>query len=153
MARLEDFDPTSHKHLADMPMPTFASTPWTTPKPAAQSRVAIISTAGLQRRGDAPFAVGSGDYRLLPGDLDARDLVMSHISTNFDRTGFQEDHNVVFPIDRLKELAHEGDIGSVASMHYAFMGATPPSGIERPARQLAGLLKQDQVDAVLLVPV
>ncbi len=153
MARLEDFDAISRSHLEQMPLPHFATTPWTAAKPAAQSRVAIISTAGLQRRGDRPFGVDSGDYRLLPGDLSASDLVMSHISTNFDRTGFQEDHNVVFPVDRLHELAREGAIGSVAAMHYAFMGATPPSKIEPAARQLAGLLKQDHVDAVLLVPV
>ncbi len=153
MARLTDFDEATRKHLTNMEMPQFASTPWTPAKPAAQSRMAIISTAGLQRRGDAPFGVGSGDYRVLPGDLAAADLVMSHISTNFDRTGFQEDHNVVFPIDRLNELARDGVVGSVAEMHYAFMGATPPAHIERPARQLAGLLKKDQVDAVLLVPV
>jgi D-proline reductase (dithiol) PrdB len=78
---------------------------------------------------------------------------MSHISTNFDRTGFQQDHNVVFPIDRLNELAAEGAVGSVASIHYSFMGATHPGKLERTARQLAGMLKQDQVDAVLLVPV
>jgi D-proline reductase (dithiol) PrdB len=153
MARLEDFDPTSRKHFADMEMPVFASTPWTMAKPAADARVAIISTAGLQRRGDRPFTVGSGDYRLIPGDVAAGDLVMSHISTNFDRTGFQEDHNVVLPLDRLNELQRGGVIGSVASMHYAFMGATPPARIERAARQLAGLLKQDQVDTVLLIPV
>ena len=153
MARLDDFDEPTRKHLSNMEMPVFETTPWTVAKPASRSRVAIISTAGLQRRGDRPFAVGSGDYRLLPGDVSAADLIMSHISTNFDRTGFQEDHNVVFPIDRLKELETAGEIGSVAAMHYAFMGATPPAQIERPAQQLAGLLKQDQVDAVLLVPV
>lgn len=153
MARLEDFDEISRGHFEHMPMPMFESTPWVTAHPVSQSRFAIISTAGLQRRGDRPFGVESGDYRLLPGDLAAGDLVMSHISTNFDRTGFQEDHNVVFPIDRLKELAAEGVIGSVADMHYAFMGATPPAKIERSARQLAGLLKQDNVHAVLLVPV
>lgn len=153
MARLEDFDEISRGHLEHMEMPRFATTPWTRAKPAEQSRFAIISTAGLQRRGDRPFGVESADYRLLPGDLAAGDLVMSHISTNFDRTGFQEDHNVVFPIDRLKELAAAGTIGSVAAMHYAFMGATPPAKIEPAARRLAGLLKQDAVDAVLLVPV
>ena len=153
MARLEDFDPTSRKHFADMEMPTFASMPWVSPKPAAKSRIAIISTAGLQRRGDRPFAAGSGDYRLIPGDVAAGDLVMSHISTNFDRTGFQEDHNVVLPIDRLNELAAAGEIGSVATIHYSFMGATHPDKLERTARSLARLLKQDNVDAVLLVPV
>ena len=94
-----------------------------------------------------------GDYRVIPGDIKARDLVMTHISTNFDRTGFQRDWNVVFPLDRLQELAAEGIIGSVASFHYSFMGATDPSEMEPAAGNLAGLLKGDRVDAVLLVPV
>ena len=153
MVRLTDFDDLGRDYYELMAMPQFATTPWVAPKPVAQSRVAIISTAGLQRRGDRPFSVDFGDYRLLPGDSRAADLVMSHISTNFDRTGFQQDHNVVFPIDRLNELAAEGAVGSVASLHYSFMGATHPAKLERAAHQLAGLLKQDCVDAVLLVPV
>ena len=78
---------------------------------------------------------------------------MTHISTNFDRTGFQTDWNVVFPLDRLRELVDEGIIGSVAAYHYSFMGATDPAEMEPAARNLAVLLKGDQVDAALLVPV
>jgi D-proline reductase (dithiol) PrdB len=153
MARLTDFDELGREYYESMPMPEFADTPWATPKPVHAARVAIVSTAGLQRRGDRPFSVNSADYRLLPGDVKASDLVMSHISTNFDRTGFQQDHNVCFPIDRLNELAANGEVGSVASMHYSFMGATHPDKLERTAEHLAGLLKQDAVDAVLLVPI
>lgn len=83
----------------------------------------------------------------------AKDLVMTHISTNFDRTGFQQDWNVMFPLDRLRELSLEGAIGSVADYHYSFMGATDPAAMEPSARDLAGLLKGDLVDAALLVPV
>ena len=78
---------------------------------------------------------------------------MSHISTNYDRSGFQQDWNVVFPLDRLHELAQKGVIGSVARFHYSFMGATHPAQMETAARTLAGLLKKDGVDAALLVPV
>jgi D-proline reductase (dithiol) PrdB len=78
---------------------------------------------------------------------------MSHISTNFDRTGFQQDWNVVFPLDRLRELAEEKVIGSVADYHYSFMGATDPIRMEATARNLAKIMKNDGVDAVLLVPV
>ena len=153
MVRLTDFDDIGRDYYASMEMPHFTTTPWVDAKPVAEARIAIISTAGLQRRGDRPFSMDSGDYRLLRGDMRAADLVMSHISTNFDRTGFQQDYNVVFPIDRLNELAAEGAVGSVASIHYSFMGATHPGKLERTARQLAGMLKQDLVDAVLLVPV
>ena len=80
-------------------------------------------------------------------------LLCSHISINFDRTGLQEDWNVAFPIDRLRELAAEGTIGSMADTHYSFMGATDPLQMEPHARELAGRLKQDKVDSVLLAPV
>jgi D-proline reductase (dithiol) PrdB len=78
---------------------------------------------------------------------------MTHISTNFDQTGFQQDWNTVFPIDRLQELAGKRTIESVADYHYSFMGAFEPAQIEPAAREVAGLLKKDNVNAVLLLPV
>lgn len=153
MARLETFDELGRDYLVSMPMPLFGSTPWVVPRPTREARIAIVSTAGLQRRGDRPFSVDSADFRLIPGDAPAATLVMSHISTNFDRTGFQEDVNVVLPLDRLRELAEAGELGGVASIHYSFMGATHPTKMEGTARHLAGLLKQDAVDIALLVPV
>lgn len=153
MARLTDFDEIGRDYYESMPMPEFSDTPWVSPKPISEARVAIISTAGLQRRGDRPFSVNSADYRLMPSDTAAADLEMSHISTNFDRSGFQQDHNVALPIDRLNEFVAEGKVGSAAAIHYSFMGATHPDKLEHAASQLAGVLKQDQVDAVLLVPI
>ena len=78
---------------------------------------------------------------------------MSHISTNYDRSGFQKDWNVVFPLDRLNELAQQGVVSSVADFHYSFMGATDPRLMETAARNLASLLREDNVTAALLVPV
>jgi D-proline reductase (dithiol) PrdB len=95
----------------------------------------------------------TGDYRVIPGTVKAGDLVMTHVSTNFDRTGFQQDWNLVFPLDRLQELAADKTIGSVAAYHYSFMGATDPAEMKTAARNLGALLKGDQVDAALLVPV
>ena len=153
MARLEDFPEPMHSRLAQLPCPTFEATPWTEGAPLAQSRVAIVSTAGLQRRGDRPFEMGSDDFRVIPGDTPARDLVMSHISTNFDRSGFQQDINVALPADRLAELAREGVVGSVADYHYSFMGATDPMRMRREVDRMLELLKSDAVDTVLLVPI
>jgi len=65
----------------------------------------------------------------------------------------QEDWNVVLPLDRLNELAAEGTIGSVAATHYSFMGATDPVQMASGAREVAGKLKADHVDAVLLTSV
>ncbi len=85
-----------------------------------QRRVALISTAGVHLRSGRPFGLGSGDYRVIPGDTDAKELLMSHVSSNFDRTGFQDDWNVIFPPDRLRELESRGLIGSVADDLKAF---------------------------------
>lgn len=153
MARLAELPEPLRSHIADLPCPTFTGTPWQEGSLLEARRVAIISTAGLHVRGDRPFGVMSGDYRIIPGDVDANDLVMSHISSNFDRTGFQQDWNVIFPLDRLKELAAAGDIGSVADFHYSFMGATDPLQMTAAVRNLAESLQKDEVDAVLLVPV
>lgn len=128
--------------------------PWITPKPLSDSTVAIVSTAGLHRRSDPPFTVGATDYRLIPGDVDFGDCVLSHISSNFDRSAFQQDPNISFPLDRLREMANAGEIGSVASWHYSFMGAQPNHDALAPAGEEVGrLLAADGVDVALLVPI
>lgn len=154
MARLEHMEEPQRSHIANLKLPAFDSTPWVPGPPLHQRRVAIISTAGLHGREDRPFSFAPGDhYRVIPGDITARELIMSHVSTNYDRSGFQQDWNVVFPLDRLRELADDGTIGSLADYHYSFMGAIEPSDMEESARKLAGFLLNDHVDALLLVPV
>ena len=160
MVRLADLPAWERDHMLDKVNDLkqaggFDGNPWVNGPPLAQRRVAVISTAGLHRHDDQPFAPGAAavDYRVIPGDTPAGDLVMSHLSINYDRTGFQQDLNVVLPLDRLREVAAEGVIGSVADFHYSFMGAAPIQKLEPRARQLAALLKKDQVDAVLLSPV
>jgi D-proline reductase (dithiol) PrdB len=155
MARLSDFPEWERGHHLDKiaALPDYGATPFAAGPPLNERRVAIITTAGLHARGDRPFEVGSADYRIIPGDAPAAGIVMSHISVNYDRSGFQEDINVVFPIDRLRELKDEGVIGSISDFHYSFMGASQGHTLEVKARELARLMKQDRVDAVLLTPV
>ena len=153
MARLEEMTPSLKQVLQGLECPQYDDEPWVEGPPLSERRIAIISTAGLQERGDRPFNVGANDYRVIAGSTNTADIVMSHVSTNFDRTGFQYDVNIAFPIDRLRELADEGFIGSVADYHYSFMGATDPDDMASTVEFLAPILKQDQVDAALLVPV
>ena len=129
--------------------------PWVSPPSLSKLRVALITSAGLHRHGDRPFTDGAGasEYRVIEGNVSGDELVMSHLSSNFDRSGFAQDVNVVFPIDRLKELAADGVIGEVADYHYAFNGSAPIKTLESPARKVAEMLKADRVDAVLLTPV
>ena len=133
----------------------FDDVPWTTPKPLHESRVAIVTTAGLRVESNADWNAGDQGFTQIPHD--AENLTLAHYSPNFDRVGWVLDKNVVFPIDRLYELAEDGIIGSVAKTHISFMGAQPDHTLETirldsgPAA--AKLLKDDEVDLVLLTPV
>ncbi len=151
--RLTDLPAAMANRLAELECPDFNTTPWVEGPPLPQRRVAIVSSAGLVVRGEKVFRGRDPDYRVIPAATRPDQLLMSHISINYDRNGFQEDWNVVFPLDRLNELASDGMIGSVAATHYSFMGATDPVQMEGYAREVAGQLKQDGVDAVLLSPV
>ena len=155
MARLTDFPPAEREHHLQKirDLPDFGTTPFVPGPPLRRRRVAIVTTSGVHARGDRPFEIGATDYRVIPGDTPAAELIMSHSSVNFDRSGFQEDVNVVFPLERLRELEAAGEIGSVSGFHYSFMGAAPIRALEPKARELAILLKKDRVDAVLLTPV
>ena len=133
----------------------FDDVPWTTPKPLHESRVAIVTTAGLRVESNADWNAGDQGFTQIPHD--AENLTLAHYSPNFDRVGWVLDKNVVFPIDRLYELAEDGIIGSVAKTHISFMGAQPDHTLETirldsgPAA--AKLLADDEVDLVLLTPV
>ncbi len=153
MARMSDLPDYEQKLLLNMPMPTFDTQPWVEGPALSERRVALVTTAGLHTRDDRPFSVGVAEYRVIPSDVNADDLVMSHISVNYDRSGFQQDLNVAAPVDRLRELEEQGSIGSVASYHYSFMGAADPAAMEPNVRSLAGILKADGVDSVLLTGV
>ena len=158
MVRLADLPESDRKlHLDRVAtLPSFSDPVLNTTKPLNKMRIALITTAGIHTKQDRPFdTLGSGmDYRIIPENTDENNYVMSHVSVNFDRTGFQSDTNVVFPLQRLKELVKDSVIGSLAKFHYAIMGAIASvTRYEEKVKELATLLKQDGVDAVILTPV
>lgn len=154
MVRLVDLDELERAHLEAKVCTPFDSRPWAEGPPLAERRVAMVTTTGLHRRSDSAFSMVDLSFRVIPGDVDLDDLSMSHSSVHFDRSGFREDTNLVFPLDRLRELEANGTIGSLARFHYSLMGAGwPPTAIESTARELGRLLREDEVDAACLVPV
>jgi D-proline reductase (dithiol) PrdB len=153
MARLEDIPQPTRDEVAGLPIAEPETSPWVTPRPLGDSRIAILTSAALHRRTEMPFPAGTAEFRELPSTLSPADMLMTHVSINFDRIGFQRDINVAYPIDRLAELAAERFIGSVAPTHYSVMGSTDPATMAATADGIAGRLKQENVDAVLLCPV
>ncbi|MDD5338645.1 MAG: glycine/sarcosine/betaine reductase selenoprotein B family protein [Dehalococcoidales bacterium] len=152
--RLENVSKEERELLLSIKCPSFDTSPWVAGPPLNQRRVAIVTTAGLHGRHDRPFQMNPDDfYRVIPGNVQANDLIMSHMAASFDRSGFQRDWNVVFPIDRLRELVADGIIGSLADFHYSYNSARAQPDAPEPIREIAGLLKKDGVNAALLFPV
>ena len=138
-----------------LPVPEFDTTAFTVrTKPLSESTVAIVTSAALHRPDQEGFSPTDTGFRRI--DRADRDLVLGHWSPNFDRTGFELDLDVVFPIDRLEELAADGVIGTVSSAHFAFAGNQPDTVSEvrldtgpACAQELLAL----GVDVVVLTPV
>ena len=130
---------------------TFNNPAWTVPKEASSRRVSIVSSAAISKRGDKPFSWLANNHRVI--EKDNLDLVMTHVAVEYDRTAWQQDINTILPIDRLEEMAKNGEIGSVSNEHYSFIGSSDPIKMERSAKEVAERMKDDAVDTVFLVPV
>src|SRR6266508_1428086 len=123
MPRPDRMSESSRKTLQTFPCVMNEGAPFVSPQPLAACRLALVTTAGLHRRGDRPFAPGEQDYRVIPADTAAADLLQSHTSIGFDRSPLMRDVNISFPIDRVRELVAGGELGGLAPNHYSFMGA------------------------------
>ena len=138
---------------AQVECPTFENPAFVVPKPLHEAKVAIVTSASLHHEDDDDFAPSDTGFRVL--ERGRRDIVVGHWSPNFDASGVSADLNVVFPIDRLEELAERGQIGSVSEVHLAVAGNQfDLSGIRMDGGPAgAELLKRHEVDVVLLTPV
>ncbi len=92
----------------------------------SRATVAIVTAAGVHLKEQEPFNIADelGDltFRLIPPDVDSSDLMVTH--HHYDHTDADEDINVVFPIDALRDLKTEGFVREVAAKHVGYMGYT-----------------------------
>jgi D-proline reductase (dithiol) PrdB len=142
--------------FGQIPVPVFETTAYTPAPPLREATVALVTTAGLRHPDQPDWGYRSGDQSFRIIDAANPALVLSHSSQNFDRTGFTSDLNVIFPLDRLREMAAEGAIKAVSPLHASFVGNlddtlttirldTGPS--------VARILRERGADVVLLTPV
>jgi len=144
--------------------PTHAEIPWAeVRKPLVESKLALLSTAGLSMRGDTPFdretereqpTRGDPSWRRLRSDATSATVEANHL--HIDTGYIERDLNVALPLDRARELATEGVIGALADSHYSIMGyqGSDTSTLEsESAPQIAAAMRSEEVDLALLAPV
>jgi D-proline reductase (dithiol) PrdB len=153
--RLDRLPEANRKNLLNLPMQANDTTPFVRPaRPLPACRVAIVTTAGLHRRGDRPFGPGEQTFRVIPVETPAADIIQSHTSIGFDRTPIMRDVNISYPIDRLRELVGRRELGGLAPNGYSFMGAQRElTRIEaETGPEVARRLREDGADVVVMTP-
>ena len=144
--------------------PTHDAIPWTAVrKPLPLSRVALLTTAGVSMKGDAPFDMeyerqnptrGDSSWRRLSASATAADIEANHL--HIDTSYIERDLNVALPLDRLRELVDAGEVGAIADSHYSVMGYQGASSAtleNESAPEIAESMSSEEVDFALLAPV
>ena len=124
--------------------------------PLNEARLTFVSTSGVQPRGTLPFntvhPIGDYTFRRVPAAAVPADLEIHQLKYPTD--GARRDLNVIFPIERLQELAREGVIGGLTPHCFSFIGYNmDPERLERTlAEELAAAVAADGADIALLCP-
>ncbi|MEO6655480.1 MAG: glycine/sarcosine/betaine reductase selenoprotein B family protein [Pyrinomonadaceae bacterium] len=125
-------------------------------KPLSESRLSFVSTSGVQPRGSMPFdtahPVGDYSFRRVPSVSKVEDLEIHQLK--YPTNGAHRDLNVIFPIERLRELVDELYIGGLTENFYSFIGYNMDAErLERTlAEDIAVAVEAEKPDVVLLAP-
>jgi len=117
----------------------------------SEMMIAIVSSSGVYVEGQELYTDnGDESYRVIPGDVDLGQLRFKH--NHYDTSEAQKDPNVVFPIERLRELQAEGFIRGASNKHIGFKGFSVnlKAQYENLAPKIADEVERSQADAVLL---
>jgi D-proline reductase (dithiol) PrdB len=126
------------------------------PRPLSQCRLTFVSSAGVQPAGTLPFdvvhPVGDYTFRRVPSDVDPAALEIHQLK--YPTEGAHRDLDVIFPINRLRELAAEKVIGGLTSSFFSFIGYNmDPDLLERTlAEDVAQAVADERADIALLSP-
>lgn len=133
---------------------SFDSSPWTAfQKPLSEARIALLTTGGTYvRDAQEPYIDDDPTYRVIPSATPVSDLAIFH--EHYDKSNAEKDINVIFPIERLRDMEEERQIGSIAANSFGFMGYiigdNIPRLMEETAPEAARMLLEEDVDAALI---
>lgn len=137
----------------------FQTIPWSNlKKPISQSKIVLITTSGIREKDQKPFDMnnqnGDGTFREISAKTTKADLSIEH--NYYDHRDADKDCNVVFPLERLKQLKTTGEIGSINHRHFSFMGHLLNDQLDLLVNQsiprLVEILRSDEVDIAILSP-
>jgi D-proline reductase (dithiol) PrdB len=119
-------------------------------RPAREMTVALVTTAGPPDRSNRDARnrkqVWSGHVADPPPAFDT-DVAWDRESTHVD------DRETFLPIDAMQRLVGEGSVGALAPrFHGAPTDFSQRKTCERDAPEILGRLRQDRVDAAILIP-
>ncbi len=86
-----------------------------------ECRIALVSTSGAYVEGMPPFTDNDLSFRLIPADTDTKKI--RFVPGHFDTSRGALDPNIMFPVDRLRDLVAAGEVKRVAD-HHLSMGLT-----------------------------
>ena len=123
-------------------------------KPVEESTVALLGSGGAYQEGQVAFHwQDDTGIRMVDTAQPASDVRVTHFA--YDLLPAREDPNIVFPVDRLRELVDEGFLGGLAPEAVAFMGGI--YSVRRTEEELTPRILEAvgamDVDLALLVPV
>ena len=125
-------------------------------KPLSESRLTFVSTAGVQPKNTMPFdtvhPVGDYSFRRVPSNSKTSDLEIHQLK--YPTFGASRDLNVIFPIERLRELVDEKFIGGLTENFFSFIGYNMDAErLEQTlAENIAEAVKAEGTDVALLAP-
>ncbi len=123
-------------------------------KPLSRCHLGLVASGGVYLAGQAAFHYKDDtSLREIPSDVDSSALRATHFA--YDLSDARSDPNVVFPADALRRLVREGIVGSLAERFQTCMGGIYSARRVREelAPRLLQKLREEAVDALLLVPV
>lgn len=138
------------------------SIPWTPlSKPLNQATFALVASAGISMKTDAPFDMerekkeptrGDRSFRTIPRDATGDDVNANHL--HIDTGYILQDINVMLPLARMADFEQEGVIGILAPSSYSFYGFQWQSTdfVTEAIEPMSKQMMAEGVDAVILTP-
>lgn len=138
-------------------------------KPLAQSRIGLLSAGGHFVDGRDPNPLGVEGMTQQEAERRVNEFLRSEPTLSevpletppaglqvrhpgYDIYGAQLDRNVVFPVDRLREMQDAGLVGEIAPTAWTFVGATSQLALrDKYAPLWVESLREHGIDALLLV--